>query len=94
MIDYVDFVVFGGREYVRTRATVPAAQVGKQVGAVRCRLVGSAASPSYQPGEGDAAFLPAGTPLFALRDRPVAAALLAARVDGVLRLYSADHADG
>jgi len=92
MIDYVDFVSVGGVQYLnRDRfapVTVPLGRVGRQLGTVRCRLAESDARPDRRPADGDAAFLPPGTAIYAVSDRPVPEAV-AALVDGTYVLYLA-----
>lgn len=83
--DYSDFIMYAGRMYV---LAVEDAKVvlGSAVGRVRCRLRGSGALNSYLPRDGDAAFVVAGTRLYAIRGRALADAL-AVSSNGTVAVY-------
>lgn len=84
IVDYVDFVELGGRQYVRLNNqpdTVPASALGARLGTVRCTLSTIRPDPSYHPKDGDAGYLAAGTPLYAIDGYP-ATDRLAAPVGG------------
>jgi hypothetical protein len=89
IVDYVDFVRIGGREYIAGRGgpvrTVPRARLGRKLGTVRCELSAIRPDPYYHPVDGDAGYLPAGTPVYEVsgsgRD------VVAAPVGGGYRLY-------
>jgi hypothetical protein len=74
IVDYVDFVRFGGREYIAGRTgtaqKVPRASLGRRLGTVRCDLSAVRPDPYYHPVDGDAGYLPAGTPLYEIRGTP------------------------
>ncbi len=74
IVDYVDFVRFGGREYIAGRTgtakKVPRASLGRLLGTVRCDLSSVQPDPDYHPVDGDAGYLPAGTPLYEIRGTP------------------------
>jgi hypothetical protein len=90
IIDYVDFVQFGGRQYVAgirgPSKTVPRSALGRKLGAVLCNLSAIQAEPDYHARDGDAGFLPPGTPIYAVTGYPTTARL-AAPVDGGYRVY-------
>ncbi len=96
MVDWVDMVQLHGVQYVSgLDGTVPAVapnQLGPVVGRVQCQL--NILKFQTEPGpavDGDAAFLPIGTDLYAIRGyQPTCR--VAARVGGVNRVYLA-HAD-
>ena len=95
-IDYVDFVRFDGRGYVSglddaSRHPVPASQLGRELFRVRCSLARLNDRTGKQPAEqrdGDAAFVPAGSPVYAVRGWSPRCRL-AARHEGRLYLYLA-----
>nr|MDQ6875646.1 hypothetical protein [Actinomycetota bacterium] len=93
MVDYVDFVMLGGREYISAGppATIPTAMLGAPVGSVRCQLDKIKPAVDYRSRDGDAAILPAGTRLYAVRGYP-ASFRLAAVARGRARLYEVDTA--
>lgn len=93
IVDYVDFVVLGGREYISVGppATIPTAMLGAPVGSVRCQLDKIKPAVDYRIKGGDAGFLPAGTKLYAVRGYP-ATFRLAAVTGGSARLYEVDTA--
>jgi hypothetical protein len=64
-IDWVDFVEFDGRMFMRAArdAAVGEARLGAELGTVACRLDGVVDDPGYAPRDGDASFLLAGTQL-------------------------------
>lgn len=93
IVDFVDFVALGGREYISAGppATIPTAMLGAPVGSVRCQLDKIKPAVDYHSRNGDAAFLPAGTKLYAVRGYP-ATFRLAAVTGGSARLYEVDTA--
>jgi len=93
MIDYVDFVALGGRQYISAGppATIPTRLLGAAVGTVRCQLDKIKPAVFYRSQNGDAAFLPAGTKLYAVRGYP-ASFRLAAVTGSRARLYEVDTA--
>ncbi len=96
VIDWVDFVRVHGRMYVRTgettASTVPAGATGRVDAHVRCRIADVVGDPDYEAQDGDASFLPAGSELrrFGTADPRLR---LAARVDGVWRVYEVQDVD-
>jgi hypothetical protein len=64
---------------------VPRARLGRKLGTVRCELSAIRPDPYYHPVDGDAGYLPAGTPVYEVsgsgRD------VVAAPVGGGYRLY-------
>jgi hypothetical protein len=92
LVDYVPFVRHGGLQYVRSgppAGPVPAELVGAQVGSVTCALSDVAYDPGRRPRDGDAGFLPVGTPLHALEGAAPGVRLLA-REDGAWHVYDVD----
>ncbi len=93
-IDYIDFVRFGGREYIgewTPARALPTVLIGQRVGTVSCTISQIKPAVDYRSKDGDAAFLPAGTPLYAVRGYPASARLAAPR-DGEYVLYEAKGA--
>jgi hypothetical protein len=89
VVDYVDFVEFGNRQYVRLnnlRDTVPRSALGRRLATVRCNLSEIQPDPDYHPKDGDSGYLPAGTPLYAITGYPPEDRL-AALVDGSYHAY-------
>jgi len=88
-IDYVDFIRSGGLDYMAVwgpgRALTDA-DLGPVQFHVRTMLSGAGKEPSYQPKDGDAAFVPSGTPVYAVQGY-AATFRLAAHHDGRLVLY-------
>src|SRR6266516_1410825 len=70
MVDYVDFVRVGGWEYLAglpdRYLTVSRDALREKVAVVRCTLAAIQPGPRYQPEDGDASWLPAGTPVYAI----------------------------
>lgn len=92
LVDYVPFVRHGGLQYVgwgSAASPVAPDQVGRQVGTVTCRLSDTAYDPDRQAQDGDAAFLPVGAPLHALKGAAPAVRLVA-RDGDTWRLYELD----
>jgi hypothetical protein len=88
-VDYVDFLRLGGREYSTASSfvhTLPARLIGTRVGTVRCTISQIKPGADYEPVDGDAAFLPRGTAIYAVRGYPVTARV-AALVDGKYVAY-------
>lgn len=95
MIDWVPFIVVGNTMFSTTyspESELPADRVGEVVTTVRCRIGGAVDDPDFRPRDGDAAYLPAGASVHAVVGEPVSARL-AAKEDGVWRLYEADGAE-
>ena len=90
VVDYVDFVRIGGREYLASgdgpERTVPRVKLGRRLGTVRCNLSTIRPDPYYHPVDGDAGYLPAGTPLYEVASSGPGLRL-AAPVGGRYRLY-------
>ena len=95
-IDYVDFIRHGGRDYMSGAypgaiQLVPASQLGAVVFHVRCSLSELNDRTGKQPvrhRDGDAAFVHAGEPVYAVQGWSIGCRL-AARHDGQLHLYLA-----
>jgi len=69
-IDYVNFVKWGGRTYVQSwqsRRQLTEADLGAAQFKVQRELSVSGLGPGYQPVDGDAAYLPMGTQIYAVR---------------------------
>src|SRR5579885_2133047 len=93
VIDWVNFVRFGGITYVAvdTRPGRPLAKsdLGPVFATVKFKLDGNVHDPGYQSKDGDAAFLDAGTKIYTMKGyRPTFR--LAAWHNHVLTLYEAD----
>ena len=92
-IDYVDFVKHDGIDYLApftpSGRALTDADLGPELFRVAQRLDGSGLGPEYRPRDGDAAFIPAGTPVFAVRGY-ASTFRIAAHHDGRLVLYEAD----
>ena len=95
-IDWVDFVRVRGRMYLSTGETTGSTVAADSTGEVRahvlCRIADVVGNPDYRVQDGDAAYLPAGTDLrrFGTADPRLR---LAARVDGVWRVYEVQDLD-
>lgn len=97
-IDYVDIVVLGGVHYIaglgQPQATAAPGDLGTAVGTVRCQL--SALSDQVAPGplvDGDAALLPEGTAVRAVRGFPPTCRV-AAMAGGRIHVYLAQRSGG
>jgi len=94
-IEWVDFLVFGGRQYVAglgSDVTIDPSRLGPVITHIRCSL---AASDDHRHVgiplvDGTAAFLPAGAAVFEVRGYPPSCRL-AGYVDGQLRVYLAQR---
>ncbi len=96
MVDWVDFVQLDGTQYVADLdGKVPAVasnQMGSVVGRVECELSVLKFHAEPDPAaDGDAAFIPVGTKLYAVRGYGTSCRV-AAQITGVNRVYLA-HAD-
>ena len=89
-IDYVDVLHFAGHNYQATDTTaLTQADLGAVVGHVACTLAGPSTSyvdPYYRMKDGDAAFVPAGSTIYAVKGVPADRELAAER-DGVMHAY-------
>lgn len=89
-VDYVDLVKWSGIEYTAAFATVGRpltdADLGREYFRVKQTLASAGRGIGYQIQDGDAAFVPTGEPVYALRDY-APTFRLAARHDGRLVLY-------
>jgi hypothetical protein len=89
IVDYVDFIQWAGRQYLSDGTSLPESSLGPMVGVSRCsfsELNERTGQMTPDPGDGDTAFLAAGTPIFAVTGWS-ADCRLAARRDGRLLLY-------
>ena len=69
IIDWVDFIKWNGVSYLalpNAGAQLPATALGAQVGTVKKKVADVVDDPAYQTQNGDAAFLPIGTSIYAL----------------------------
>ena len=73
-IHWADFVQFDGIFYLRQLVTngqaLTAKDLGAQYATVKFELNGHETNPSYQRRDGDAAYLPAGTPIYSVTGYP------------------------
>lgn len=91
MIDWVDFVKVGSTQYVAgtgPEATLSEGDLGAVFAHVKFKVDGNVCDPSYQPKDGDAAFLDPGTPIYAVKGY-VTSELLAAKRNGEIVAYRA-----
>lgn len=98
VIDYAPFLRFDGREYMEVHSGPGEAQfdaddLRERVGETRCKLQDHNGDPSYVPQDGDAAFLPPGTPLHAVAGFDVTFRL-AARTSEQVLLFELDSTAG
>ncbi len=95
IIDWVDFVRFGGITYLAAGDRGSRALADHNLGSVYTRvrhmLYGHVTDPGYHTQEGDAAFLPIGTPLYVVSDYAPWFRLAAGHATRI-RLYEADTA--
>lgn len=92
VIDWVNFVRFGGISYlasVDAGRDLQPADLGARFATVRFRLDGNVSDPNYQSQDGDAAFLDAGTPIYRVQGY-VPTFRLAAHQGGRIVLFEAD----
>jgi len=90
--DWVNFVRFGGISYaasVDAGRELQPADLGAQFATVRFRLNGNVSDPNYQPQDGDAAFLDAGTAIYRVNGY-MPTFRLAAHQGGQIVLFEAD----
>jgi len=90
-IDWVDFVQVGNVQYLGGIAggrQLTTDDLGPEQTKVRFKVYGSILAPRYRPNDGDAAFLDAGTPLYAVKNY-APSFRLAVSVNGVVKLYEA-----
>lgn len=80
LIDWVPFVVVDGQMYSTfyddPEQVVDEEEVGAVVATVSCRIA-DVGDPDFEPREGDAAYLPAGTEVHQVHGRPTSEALTA-----------------
>ena len=81
--DWPDFVVMDGRKYFAQGASDQPLTLGPVVGTVRCQLINSGTQRSYQPVNGDAAGLPAGTAIYAVAGQDSATVLATKTPSGI-----------
>ena len=71
VIDWIDVVQIGGRQYAYGLTagprTIPAGKVGALIGKTRCHIADSAAGTHYTFRDGDATFLPVGSEVANIR---------------------------
>src|SRR5262245_44550049 len=92
-IDWVDFIRFGGITYTRppvgSGRALNASDLGPVFATIHFKLDGNVQDPGYQSKDGDAAFLPAGTKVYAVKGyKPTFR--LAAYQNGEIQLYESD----
>jgi hypothetical protein len=92
-VDWVDFIRFDGITYLASTTQagnkLTADSLGPKYASIEFMVSGSDSGPDYQSKDGDAAFLPAATPVYIVRGyRPEFR--LAARRDGHIVVYEAD----
>jgi hypothetical protein len=96
LVEWVDFVDIRGVMFVfgsPPKVSATPHDLGPVVAHVRCtfaELTGDGKHAAPTPADGDAAFIPAGSPVYAVRGF-AAACRVAARVDGQIRVYLAQR---
>jgi hypothetical protein len=93
IVDYVDFVRWGGREYVSAGPPYEDVSLGPVVAVSRCsfrELNDRTGQMTPTPVDGDTGFLPAGTPILAVVGW-APECRLAARLDGAVHVYLAQQ---
>lgn len=93
LIDYADFVRTGGLTYIGVAdplRQLTDSDLGAEQFRVRRTLADSCLGPDYQPADGDAAFIPTGTRVYAVRGYATTFRLAAHSRDGRLVLYEID----
>ncbi len=88
----VDFVQVGNIQYRSETAggrQLKEADLGPEHAKVRFKVSGSTLAPGYRPGDGDAAILDPGTPLYEVKHY-AASFRLAASANGAYRIYEVD----
>lgn len=89
VVDYADFLHFRGHDYLLNKRMHKEPKfVGSQIGTVRCRI-GELDPEAYRLRNGYATYLSAGTPIFAIKDRPASKHVAVRLRDGSLQVYSA-----
>ncbi|MDB5074064.1 MAG: hypothetical protein JWO42_243 [Chloroflexi bacterium] len=92
IIDWVPFVRFGGITYLQAPTAgrpLGAADLGQRFSIVRFKVAGVVHDPAYHIKDGDAAFLPIGTPVYRVKNY-APTFRLAARVGARIVLFEAD----
>ncbi|MBS4220921.1 hypothetical protein KHA96_21745 [Bacillus sp. FJAT-49711] len=69
IIDWVDFLQFDGNEYIGSQLEISDPDlIGEKIGEIKHTLDGNIKNPNYTSKDGDAAYLPAGTDLYEIKD--------------------------
>jgi hypothetical protein len=92
VIDWVDFVVIGEVHYNSQDAygyELTKADLGPEITRTRCMMSDRVSDPEYQIQDGDAGYLPPGTPIYELKGYDPSFRVVA-RSDGELRIYESD----
>ncbi|HLH63078.1 MAG TPA: hypothetical protein VKV20_15465 [Ktedonobacteraceae bacterium] len=91
VIDWVDFIKFGGITYVATSPGRPlvAGDLGPVFATIKFKLDGNVQNPNYQSKDGDAAFLNPGTKVYTVKGYKPTFRLTAYQ-NGEIQLYEAD----
>lgn len=90
-IDWVDFIQIGSIQYIAGPGgptTLQESDLGPVVAHVRFKVAGNICDPNYKLKDGDAAFLGAGTPIYAINGHPKSE-MVAARRNGQIVAYEA-----
>ncbi|MBS4201633.1 hypothetical protein KHA93_18630 [Bacillus sp. FJAT-49732] len=70
-IDWVDFLQFSGEKYNRSQLEIADPDlIGEKIGEVKKTLDDNVKDPDYKSKDGDAAYLPAGTALYEVKNEP------------------------
>jgi len=81
---YLDAIMWGEVTYRKSSEAIDSNDVGARIGEIKFQIVGSGKDSSYQMQDGDATFLPKGTPIHEVEN----SANIAANVEGKWILYT------
>ena len=81
--DWPDFIIVNGRQYFAQGTSTQSVTLGPVVGQVRCQLINSGTQRGYEPVDGDAAGLAAGTSIYAVAGQDTAKMLATRTPPGV-----------
>lgn len=90
MIDWVNAIHFNGTTYLASFSAqkLSASTLGPLFGTTKFKVDGNIQDPNYHLKDGDATYLPAGTPVYTVKGYP-STKKLATNINGVVTLYEA-----
>ena len=90
VIDWVNAIHFNGTTYLASFSpqTLPVSKLGPLFGTTKFKVDGNVQDPNYHLKDGDATYLPVGTPVYTVKGSP-STAKLATNINGVVTLYEA-----